>query len=212
MSPSDKAKFMDVLSGVHDFYGRDLSKFAVAVWLQACETFDVEQVTKALSAHLMDAERGQFMPKPADIVRQLQGTNTDRSLIAWGKVMDACQRVGAYTSVCFDDGIIHAAIEDMGGWVKLCRSNTDELGYLQKRFCDAYKAYAGRSDVTFPALLAGEHDIGNAARGYRAKPPVLIGNPERAKRVLLAGTNEQKTQITHVSAGLLGMRREGDAA
>lgn len=212
MSPSDKAKFMEVLSGVHDFYGRDLSKFAVAVWLQACETFDVEQVTKALSAHLMDAERGQFMPKPADIVRQLQGTNTDRSLIAWGKVMDACQRVGAYTSVCFDDGVIHAAIEDMGGWVKLCRSNTDELGYLQKRFCDAYKAYAGRGDVAFPALLAGEHDIGNAARGYRTKPPVLIGNPERAKRVLLTGTNEPKTQITHVSAGLLGMRREGDAA
>lgn len=212
MKPEDKAKFVEVLSGVHDFYGRDLSKFAVAVWLQACEAFSVEQVTKALSAHLMDAERGQFMPKPADIVRQLQGTKTDRSLVAWGKVLEACQRVGAYTSVCFDDGLIHAAIEDMGGWIKLCRSSTDELGYLQKRFCDAYRAYAERGDTQFPALLAGEHDIANSARGYGAKPPVLIGNPERAKRVLASGVTGPKTQITHVSAGLLCMKREGEVA
>jgi hypothetical protein len=212
MSPSDKTKFIEVLSGVHDFYGKDLSKFALAVWLQACETFDVQQVSKALSAHLMDPERGQFMPKPADIVRQIQGTNTDRSLIAWGKVMEACQRVGAYQSVAFDDGLIHAAIEDMGGWMKLCRSSTDELGYIQKRFCDTYKAYAGRPEVAFPGLLLGEHDAANAAKGYRSNPPVLIGNPEKAKRVMAVGAAQPRTQITHASVGLIGVRREGDAA
>lgn len=212
MNKAEREKFLDVLAGVHDFYNKDLSKFAVAVWMQACENFDVEQVTKALSAHLMDAERGQFMPKPADVVRQLQGTNTDRSLIAWGKTLDALQRVGAYTSVCFDDGIIHAAIEDLGGWVKLCRSNTDELGYLQKRFCDAYKAYAGRGDVNYPAMLPGEHALNNAAKGYRTSPPALIGNPEKAKRVLALGSNEPKTQITHAVASVVDVKRIGSAA
>lgn len=212
MKPQEQKQFLEVLAGVHDFYGKDLSKFAVAVWLQACETLDVEQVTKALSAHLMDPERGQFMPKPADIVRQIQGTSTDRSLIAWGKVMDACQRVGAYTSVCFDDGIIHAAIEDMGGWVKLCRSKTDELGYIQKRFCDSYKAYATRGDTSYPALLIGEHDIGNAVKGYAPFAPVLIGNPEKAQRVLARGNAAPKTQITHVGTQLLGLSQEKGAA
>lgn len=210
MSPDDRRKFMEVLTGVHDFYGRDMSKFAVAVWVQACETFELEQVTKALSKHLMDPERGQFMPKPADLVRQLQGTNTDRSLIAWGKVLDACARVGAYTSVCFDDGLIHATLEDMGGWIKLCRSETDELGYLQKRFCDTYKAYAGRDDVAYPALLPGEHDLNNAAKGYGSSPPALIGNPDKAQRVMVKGASAPKTQITHIAGPMLAYRREDE--
>lgn len=212
MNPNDRAKLIEVLSGVHDFYGRDLSKFAIAVWEQACEAFDVQQVTKALSAHLMDPERGQFMPRPADIVRQFHGTNTDRSLIAWGKVLDAMQRVGAYASVCFDDGLIHSSIEDMGGWMQLCRSKTDELPFLQKRFCDGYKAYANRGDATFPAMLPGEHQIANAAKGYKPAPPVLIGNPEKAQRVLAAGISGPKTQITHIASSVVPMRRIGNAA
>ena len=210
MTPAEKDKFLDVLQGVHDFYGKDMSKFAVSVWAMACETFDVQQVSKALSAHLMDSERGQFMPKPADIVRQLQGTNTDRSLIAWGKVLDAMQRVGAYSSVCFDDGLIHASITDMGGWMQLCRSKTDDLPFLQKRFCDGYKAYANRGDVAYPAVLLGEHEISNGAKGYRSAPPVLIGNPAKAEKVRLAGVNGPKTQITHIASNLSSLLRLGD--
>ena len=211
MTPTEKDKFLDVLQGVHDFYGKDMSKFAVSVWAMACETFDVQQVSKALSAHLMDPERGQFMPKPADIVRQLQGTNTDRSLIAWGKVLDAMQRVGAYSSVCFDDGVIHASITDMGGWMQLCRSKTDDLPFLQKRFCDGYKAYANRGDVAYPAVLLGEHEISNGAKGYRSAPPVLIGNPAKAEKVRLAGVNGPKTQITHIASNLSSLLRLGDS-
>lgn len=199
MNQNDRSKLIEVLSGVHDFYGKDLSKFAIAVWEQACDSFDVEQVTKALSAHLMDPERGQFMPKPADIVRQIQGTHGDRSLIAWGKVLDAMQRVGAYASVCFDDGIIHASIVDMGGWKVLCRSEIDDLPFLQKRFCDGYKAYANRGDVKFPAVLLGEHELLNSAKGYKSALPTLIGNPEKANVVRLTGMAGPKTQFTQLT-------------
>jgi len=110
MNASDRPQFFKVLGGVYDFYGRDLSAFAGQVWWQSCERFDFEQVTKAFSAHLMDAEHGSFLPKPANLVRVLQGTRTDRSLMAWAKVFDAVQRVGAYTSVCFDDGRLGCAV------------------------------------------------------------------------------------------------------
>lgn len=198
MQHDDKSKFLDVLAGVHDFYGKELSEFAGQVWTQACEGYELEQVTKALSAHLMDPERGHYMPKPSDIVRQLQGTNTDRSLIAWGKLLDAMQRVGAYTSVCFDDAAIHAAVEDVGGWQRMCRTSHDDLSYLQHRFCSAYKAYAARGEFAYPAKLLGETEIANGPKGYRSEPPVLIGNPEAASRVLKAG-GEAKAQITHLS-------------
>ena len=200
MNAADQKRLADVLGGVHDFYGKELSRFAITVWMQACEMFDVEQVTKALSAHLMDAERGQFMPKPADIVRQLEGTRTDRSLIAWGKVLDAMQRVGAYQSVVFDDGAIHGAISDMGGWAAICRSETDELPFTQKRFCDLHRAYSARPDMPYPARLVGDHELHNAPRGYNVAPPMLIGDAQRAQAVERLGSVGPKTAITAADA------------
>lgn len=196
-------KFIDVLAGVHDFYGKELTPFAAQVWQQACKQFDVDQVTKALSAHLMDPERGQFMPKPADIVRQLQGTNSDRALLAWGKVFDAMQSVGAYRTVIFDDGVIHAVIEDLGGWPKVCRYPNDELQFLQKRFCDSYRAYAGRKDVAYPAQLIGEYDQQNAKFGHVSRnAPVLIGNKQKALEVNASGVSGPKTQIIEMKSVL----------
>lgn len=212
MRPTDKAKFLETLAGVHDFYGKELSAFAGQVWWEACRSFEFEQVTKALSAHLMDPERGQFMPKPADLVRALQGTNTDRSLIAWGKLLDAMQRVGAYTSVCFDDPVIHAVVDDLGGWVKACRTTHDELPYLQNRFCASYKAYAGRGgDIAYPARLTGANDQANAAKGFSGPPPTLIGDPTRAKAVMEQGVVGPKTQITAGDA-IPRLRIEGKQA
>ena len=130
MSPEDRDKLLTVLAGVHDFYRQEMSDFAGEVWVNACAGHDVEQVSKALSAHLMDAERGQWMPKPADLVRQMAGTQSDRSRRAWGKVLEAAQRVGAYRSVAFDEPAIHAAVEDVGGWMSVCRTDVTNCRIL----------------------------------------------------------------------------------
>lgn len=196
MNEADKARVLEVLAGVHDFYGKDMSEFAADVWLQAVAGFEAEQVTKALSAHLMDPDRGQFMPKPADLVRQLHGTAADRSLIAWGKVLDAIKRVGAYQSVAFDDGAIHAVVVDLGGWPKLCRTTEDELPFVQRRFCEAHRAYSSRGEFVYPAKLIGESEQVNAARGYASAPPLLVGDPKRAQLVLKNGSTVGKTAIT----------------
>lgn len=202
MNPVDREQLVDVLTGVHDFYRQDMSDFAMGVWLKACEGFEVEQVSSALSAHLMDPERGQFMPKPADLVRILQGTQTDRALVAWGKVLDAAQRVGAYASVTFDDGVIHAVIEDLGGWQTVCRGEIDELPHLQRRFCDSYRAYARRPDVRYPGRLAGDHELSNAMNGYQVEPPMLIGDPAKALQIQASGVSGPKTQITTTAQAL----------
>jgi hypothetical protein len=202
MTDNDKSDFKALMADVHAFYRRDLSKFALQVWWQACQSFDIEQVSKALTAHTMDPERSSFMPMPGDIVKHLQGTRTDRSLMAWGKVLDGMQRVGAYETVCFDEGLIHAVIEDMGGWVKLCRSELTELPHVQRRFCETYRAYVARGGVQFPPVLPGAHDAGNALRGYSTAMPVLIGDPQRAGEVLRLGVAAPKTQITGAAAAL----------
>ncbi len=167
MQPADRAPFADLLTQALAFYRQDVTPFTLDVWWEACKGVSLEQVRKAITAHALDPERGQFAPKPADMVRQLQGTHTDRALIAWGKVFEAMSAVGAYQSPDLGDPIAHAVIVDMGGWPSICRSDLDALPFTQKRFCDTYRAKAARGDVaSMPRRLIGESESTNAALGH----------------------------------------------
>lgn len=212
MTDQDKREFKELITSVLAFYRQDASTFALQVWWAACEHYDMEQVRRALNAHAVDPERGQFAPKPADIVKALAGTKTDRARVAWGKAFDAMQRVGAYRSVVFDDPVIHAVIEDLGGWTKVCRSDMDELSHLERRFCEAYRAYSGRADMAFPAKLIGEFEAVNRHEGRKVAPPVLIGDPQKAADVLRLGGTGAKTQFTLASSVVPALLIEADQA
>lgn len=177
MRIDQKQDFFAVLTDVMSYYKQDTSEFMLSVFWDACKDIEFEIVCRALNEHAKDPDKGQFAPKVADIVRRLQGGKTDRSAIAWGKVYTAMCEVGAYTDVCFDDKAIHAAVNDCGGWVKMCRSTNDDLSYLQHRFCQSYQAYATRQDFEAPAVLIGDRGPNELyeKRGLPAPKPRMIG-------------------------------------
>lgn len=211
MKREDFRRFGLALSACAELYGKTVSEGAMSLWWQVLERFEIDSVERAFRECVESPDGGQFMPRPADLVRRLEGTSADRSLIAWGKVLDAMQRVGAYRSVVFDDGAIHAAITDMGGWPAVCRSNADELQFTQKRFCDLHRAYSARPDAAYPAQLVGEHDMTNRLNGYPTAAPTLVGDPQRAQAVERLGCDGPKTTITAADA-LPAVKRIGRAA
>lgn len=196
MQASEKPQFAQKVSQILGFYGQPLSHFAVAMWWQACEAFELGQVATALTQHIADPDCGHVPPMPADVVRRLQGTYADRSLLAWGKVLGAMQRVGAYSSVAFDDAAIHAAIDDLGGWPQMCREPLDVLAQTQRRFCQAYQVHARADMLVYPALLLGESDGENRVKGRAMAPPVLIGDSARAQHVMDAGAHAVRIPMT----------------
>jgi hypothetical protein len=200
MQQHEKPQFVSLIADVLGYYGKDASPFVIAIWWDACQNLAFEQVAKAMNTHVKDPERGQYPPKVSDIVRVLQGTTTDRAALAWGKVLEAMSSVGAYTDVVFDDPAIHAAIEDLGGWPKLCRTETKELSYLQHRFCLSHKAYTERGTFDFSKRLSGDRspDDEYTKAGLPLPKPALIGDREKAKAVYLAG-GAGKTKITFAS-------------
>ena len=191
MHSSEQASFGQMVSEVLAYYRQDCTPFTLSVWWEGCKPFSMEQVSKAMTAHATDPDRGQYAPKVADIVRILGGTSTDRSMLAWGKVYDAMGRIGAYTDVVFDDPAIHATISDMGGWPKMCRTSMDELSYLQHRFCEPYRAYSGKQ-VDYPRVLNGDRspDELYAKRGLPAPKPAVVGDVEQARLVYKGGASK----------------------
>ena len=202
MQQSERGDFAQLITDVLAYYRQDASRFVLDLWWNACRSFDLEQVRKAMQRHATDPERGQFAPKVADIVRVLQGTTTDRAALAWGKVHDAMSRVGAYTDVAFDDPAIHAVVEDLGGWPKVCRWPVEELSYLQHRFQASHKAYTERGQFEYQRRLAGDRspDHEYESRGLPVPRPVLIGERSRAIAVLKNGSTTGKTAISTLTS------------
>jgi hypothetical protein len=189
MTAKDFASFKQLIGAVMAYYRQDVSDFMLDIWWQACQDSELKQVQVLLSAHIKDPVAGVFPPKVADIVRMLQGTPTDRAQLAWGKVFNAMGRVGAYSDVVFDDPVIHAVIRDLGGWPKLCRTNTDDLGYVQHRFQEAYTAYVRLPGFAYPSVLIGDRspDDAYSQRNLPVPSPTFVGDLALAKDVEAAG-------------------------
>ena len=205
MKQSDKREFAKLITDVMAYYRQDASNFTIQLFWNACQNVEFEQLQKAFQAHCMDAERGVFAPKVADIVRVLDGTVTDRAALAWGKVLEAMSSVGAYSDVVFDDPAIHAAIEDCGGWVKICRSQSEELSYLQHRFCQSHKAHPGRGQFEYQRRLIGDRspDRDYEIRGIPLPRPGIVGDIDKARVVYRGGNVGGKTAISFTAMDAL---------
>jgi hypothetical protein len=212
MKPNEQDEFSELVSAAMAYYGATASPYVLSVWWAACERYAIEQVSAALTRHAMNPDTGRFAPKVADIVRLLEGTTEDQASLAWGKALEAAQRVGAYSDVVFDDPAIHATIEDLGGWPKFCRAESKDLSYLQHRFCESYRAYAERGQFEYPRKLGGDRSSDDVyrMRGLEPPKPRVVGDKEAARMVYKHGATGGKTPAI-ADLGRLVVERIGGA-
>lgn len=200
MTEDDKKQLYTLVSSVYAFYRQDTSAFALSVWWEAMKPYDFAAVADALNRHCVNPDSGQFMPKPADVVKMLRGSSQDSAMSAWSKVDKAVRQVGTYASVVFDDPIIHRVVHDMGGWVKLGTKDENEWPFVAKEFETRYRGYRVRNETPeYPRQLIGIAEAQNSQEGRQSQPPVLIGDASRAKQVLLAGTDQPLVSFERMS-------------
>jgi hypothetical protein len=201
MIETDRKQFFALIGDVYAFYRQDFSAFAGNVWWEAMKPFDFRAVADALNRHCINPDKGQFMPKPADVVKMLQGSTQDAALQAWSKVDRTVRTVGNYRSVVFDDPLIHRVLTEMGGWVQLGTKTEDEWPFVRNEFVNRYRGYRERSDLPdYPPVLIGIAESSNQQHGFQSEPPMLIGRPEEAERVMRLGTNKPMLGIAQMNA------------
>lgn len=203
MIDKDRAAFAEVLAAVYTFYRQDFSDAAFGIWWSSMRLFDLAAIRDALGRHAMNPDTGQFLPKPADVVRMLGGSTLDSALVAWTKVDEAVRAVGGQSSVAFDDALIHRVVDEMGGWILLCGTTLKEWPFKQNEFVNRYRGYKVRSETPpYPPKLIGVFDAENGDRwlGHPgAKPDEnlrLIGDAEVARKVMLGGSDVPRLGIT----------------
>ena len=147
MTEHDFEKFRDGLTGVYAFYDKEINTFALDLWWNSLKQFDLPAIIQAFNRHVVNTESGKWLPKPADIIRMLQGSTQDAALIAWAKVDKAVRYKGTYVDVVFDDPVIHRVLHDMGGWIALGQKNEDEWPFVAREFENRYRGFRERSEI-----------------------------------------------------------------
>lgn len=210
MKSSDRQRFAALMAQASETYAKPLTEGGLTLWWTLMRDHTIDDVERAMHAHMLDPERGRFLPVPADLVRIIEGSGGDRAALAWTKVREAIRSIGPYRSVVFDDPVIHAVIEDMGGWIRMGDMSTEEAPFRGKEFSDRYKAYAMRRQAPqHPPMLCGEHDLANRVKFPGAvNPPVLVGDVQRARAILEGGASPQPVERADRAAAALLWRDE----
>lgn len=197
MTDGDMRDFSEVLTAVYALYGKEVTAPVMELWWSALQRFEITDIRKALSSHVTNTDNGQFLPKPADIIRALEGTTQTKGLTAWSKVEKAIRSVGAYQSIVFDDPAVMASIRDMGGWVQLCQTSEKEMPFKAQEFAKRHAGYVAKPPSDFPSHLIGLEEAENSREGFRHRipSPVLIGNQQAARLIHDKGSETQQGMI-----------------
>jgi hypothetical protein len=177
MKIEDHRPFVEMLAVVFDNYGKELSPALTDFWWQLMQPYDLPALRDAFNRHCVNPDNGQWVPKPADIVKLIEGGTKDSALLEWSKVDRAVRSIGPWESVTFDDPITATVIADMGGWIRLNEGTDDDWPFKAKEFEARYRAYKTAGGVAqAPQKLVGIADAVNRQTGIDDRPVVIAGN------------------------------------
>jgi hypothetical protein len=200
MTGADGKELSAMLTRVYLTYSRDFPGELLLVWFDALRGYELEDISAALNRHIADPDAGRFLPKPADVIAHLGGGNGVRAMAAWSIVERAVRTIGQWTSVCFDDPIIHRCIDDMGGWAKLATTETvEDLKFRGIEFGKRYQGFlvTGGVDTDYAPYLVGLAQAQNAHEGRGDRIALrFIGDVEKCKAVMQAAQGSGTLRVT----------------
>jgi hypothetical protein len=167
MTKKGEKRFLEVLAGLGELYGKKVSPALYRIYLDAMEKYGDQEVLEALNRCSVTL---RFFPVPADIIEAMGSGEEAKALEAWGALEEATRRVGRYGRVQFEDGKISHVVRLMGGWDAVCQWRINDLDFRRKEFIGAYKASRADSDHT---VLAGV-----LSRGEPLRIGIKTGKPE----------------------------------
>lgn len=134
---------MQYLSSLCGRTNQTLTEDEALDWQQKVFTqYRDDQVLAALSTH---ANRSQFRPQIADVLKLLGAPVTRGASAALSNLNRLVRKYGPYRSPQIDDTPLAMAIEELGGWLQVCQmlpdpaSNEMQYEKFTRRFGQVYE-------------------------------------------------------------------------
>ena len=210
MIDQDKKNFETLMNATSAMYRQNpADRIQLMMYFNALARFSIEDVKAAINSHIQDPDEGKWFPRPAHIIKYMEGGAETQAGIAWTKVDKSIRTVGPYQNIVFDDAIIHAVIADMGGWVLLCGTEDKEYPFKKNEFTKRYTGYSRRPPEDYPRLLGGIAQQSNDMRKLGTiEAPVIIGSMDAARLIYAGGSESGKKTIHRISMAELSGKPE----
>lgn len=169
----DRNKFAETMAGLCELYNKPISEFIMDTYYKIFQEYDVSQFNAAVT-DCIKSNKYNVLPKPAEILEFLEGSKNDKALFAWIQAKEGVQKCGYYGSPEFKDPAISHCIEELGGWMKFCSTEIEELKFMEKRFMDLYRLFLKRG-ITEPKNMIGFTELKNNEKGHKFPEKVKIG-------------------------------------
>ena len=142
----------------------EMTKEKSNIYYLALSHLTVEQLNQAFISIIRNRVYKNF-PQVAEIIQYATHTTEteldNRVVLAKQMLKNSLIRYGSYNSVEFEDKGIHAVIDFLDGWQKMCSMSSDELEkFLTFEFAKIYKAYT-RHNYPVTQYYIGVHDAAN---------------------------------------------------
>jgi len=144
-SGMDRKVFVDLLNGLWSGMGRVTMPDAttIRVWYLCLHDLTVQQFGRAVQRYLTERS-SEFVN--VQLIRELSGVQEAKSaapILAWDTLLRAIKHFGAYETPRFKDPMIPVVIRHLGGWVKVCDTESEELHkWTRQTFEKTYAALA----------------------------------------------------------------------
>lgn len=167
MNAQDRSRFASAIHGTFEVYSpKPVSDQLMNIWWASLKPYSIDDVCNALTRHIADPERGQYQPKPADVIRFLTVSDKQQlenlqgqAEMQWMNVTRAISKCGTYRTPKFKDPITAAVVSSLGGWPALCSKTERDLEFLRKQFASMYVEFENRPIEQLPHHVAGLEDI-----------------------------------------------------
>lgn len=177
----DKRKFSEGMAILCEQFEREATDLLLKGYWMVLEKMTDDEFEKAIM-EVLTTKKFHKLPLPAEILEAAYGKSEDHAQLALNKIEKAIERHGNgnQDTVIFDDPYIHAAIQNLGGWIAVSTIYwTDEWPFFRKDVLRTYGALCRTplDRLEVPEKLLGYHDLLNAEKQIKRDiAPKLIGD------------------------------------
>lgn len=159
-SGMNKHAFVELMNGLWAGMGRTVmpDKTTLRVWYLCLHDLTEAQFGRAIQRYLCD-RADEFVN--VKLIRELSGAQSSSEtarVTAWDEVLREIKRVGAYQTPVFSDSRTAATVRSLGGWVRICDTDPDELHkWTRQHFLKTFSAMPAMAESRLTNLIEQEN-------------------------------------------------------